>query len=305
MLAPRREFWELLAHQVKHLLDDMHERRLAAAHEPRMAHRATQDPAEHIAAPLIAREYSVGEQEAHGACVVREHTVARRVAVGVDVRLADDQRHHVQQRPEQIGVVVVRHALHHRRDPLESRTGVDRGLGERLEHAVRLPVELHEHEVPDLKEAPRFGALHERLLRELRAHAIGPLAGRSRRELEVLRNVRQVDVDLRAGAAGAGIGHLPEVVLLAEPVDATRGDPSDFAPERARLVVVLVNGDADMLDRDLQLLGDELPGKADRVALEVVAEREVAEHLEKGVVPCSVPHLFEVVVLAAGADALL
>src|SRR5881296_1617196 len=43
----------------------------------------------------------------------------------------------------------------------------------------------------------------------------------------------------------------------------------------------------------------------DRFPLEVVAEREVAEHLEERVVPGGVPHLLEVVVLAAGAYAFL
>src|ERR1051326_3278790 len=56
---------------------------------------------------------------------------------------------------------------------------------------------------------------------------------------------------------------------------------------------------------DRELLRDELPRERDRLALEVVAEGEVAEHLEEGVVPRGVPHLFEVVVLAAGAHALL
>ena len=60
-----------------------------------------------------------------------------------------------------------------------------------------------------------------------------------------------------------------------------------------------------MLLGDLQLAGDELPREADRVALEVVAEREVAEHLEERVVPRGVPDLLEIVVLAAGAHALL
>ena len=40
----------------------------------------------------------------------------------------------------------------------------------------------------------------------------------------------------------------------------------------------------------------------DRVALEVVAEAEVAEHLEERVVPGRVTHVLRVVVLAAGAD---
>ena len=43
----------------------------------------------------------------------------------------------------------------------------------------------------------------------------------------------------------------------------------------------------------------------DRVALEVVAEAEVAEHLEERVVARGVAHVLEVVVLAAGAHAAL
>ena len=43
----------------------------------------------------------------------------------------------------------------------------------------------------------------------------------------------------------------------------------------------------------------------DRVALEVVAEGEVAQHLEEGVMAAREADIFKVVVLAAGADALL
>ena len=59
--------------------------------------------------------------------------------------------------------------------------------------------------------------------------------------------------------------------------------------------------------RDAEVLGrsDELPGELDGVALEVVAEREIAEHLEEGVVTAGQPDLFEVVVLPASAHALL
>ena len=52
-------------------------------------------------------------------------------------------------------------------------------------------------------------------------------------------------------------------------------------------------------------LRQELPGEGDRVLLEVVAEREVAEHLEERVVARGDAHVLEVVVLAAGAHALL
>jgi hypothetical protein len=119
------------------------------------------------------------------------------------------------------------------------------------------------------------------------------------------RERREVDVDLGARAARARVGHLPEVVAAPEPVDPRVGQPGDLAPQGARLVVLVEDAHAQVLARHAQLAGDELPGEADRVALEIVAEREVAEHLEEGVVPGGVPHLLEVVVLAAGAHALL
>ena len=52
-------------------------------------------------------------------------------------------------------------------------------------------------------------------------------------------------------------------------------------------------------------LGDELPGVVDGLVLEVVAEREVAHHLEEGAVAVGAPDVVEVGVLAAGAQARL
>ena len=47
------------------------------------------------------------------------------------------------------------------------------------------------------------------------------------------------------------------------------------------------------------------PGEVDRPFLEIVAEREIAEHLEEGEVARGVADIVEVVMLAAGADAFL
>ena len=52
-------------------------------------------------------------------------------------------------------------------------------------------------------------------------------------------------------------------------------------------------------------LRQQLPRPADRFLLEVIAERPVAEHLEEGVVIGVLADVVEIVVLAAGADALL
>jgi len=65
------------------------------------------------------------------------------------------------------------------------------------------------------------------------------------------------------------------------------------------------DGDVEAVLREGEFLGDEGQGEVDGVGFEVVAEGEVAEHLEEGVMAASVADVFEVVVLAAGADAFL
>ena len=66
-----------------------------------------------------------------------------------------------------------------------------------------------------------------------------------------------------------------------------------------------MHSDPEFLRRQLQLPGEELPGKLDRLALEVIAEAEVAQHLKEGVMASGVAHVFQIIVLAAGAHAAL
>ncbi len=78
---------------------------------------------------------------------------------------------------------------------------------------------------------------------------------------------------------------------------SSRGSPSSWlAFEDGRVQAGLVEAPD---------FGEQLPGPGDRFLLEVVAERPVAEHLEEGVVVGVLADVVEIVVLAAGADALL
>ena len=58
-------------------------------------------------------------------------------------------------------------------------------------------------------------------------------------------------------------------------------------------------------DSEPLLVRHQLPCKPDRIALEVVAKRKVAQHLEERMMPSREAHVFEVIVLPARAHALL
>ncbi len=199
---------------------------------------------------------------------------------------------------EQVGVVVGALALGHRGHALQPGAGVDGGLGQRGELPVGAPLELHEDQVPDLQPAVAVAG-------HALARPAGPLLGAGDVvPLEV--------VDLGAGAAGAGVAHGPEVVLGAELVDPVGRDALRLpevegllVPGQAPLAVEDGGRQPRGVEAEPPVAGDELPAPGDGVLLEVVAEGEVAQHLEEGVVPRGEAHVLEVVVLAAGAHALL
>ena len=175
--------------------------------------------------------------------------------------------------------------LQDRGDALEPHAGVDRGPRQVDPLVGRDLLELHEHQVPDFDEAVAV------LIRAARRAA---------------RHVRPVIVkDLRAGAAGAGLAHGPEIVRGRDADDALFGQACDLAPERVRLVVLGEDRDREPLFRQAVVLRDQPPGELDGALLEVVAEREVAQHLEEGVVARGVADVIEVVVLAARPHAFL
>ena len=107
-----------------------------------------------------------------------------------------------------------------------------------------------------------------------------------------------IDVDFGAWTAGAGAAGRPEVVLHAELLDVLGGN-AFIDPQRARFVVVLEDGDPeDVLVEAVATLflrsGQQMPGVVDSLLLEVVAEGEVAHHLEEGAMAGGLAHLVDV-----------
>src|SRR5690349_15789941 len=162
-----------------------------------------------------------------------------------------------------------------------------------MQRPAVVAIELHEDEIPDLDVAIAVGFR------------------RSGRTAFDARPV--IPENFRARAAGAGISHLPEVValilrpadLVADARDPLPGDFDVLGPNVEGLVVGLIDRDPHALAIEPVLFGEQLPCKADSVALEVIAEAEIAQHLEEGVMARGVSDVLEIVVLAARAHAAL
>jgi len=257
--------------------------RLLRAQEVRMAHGAAHDAAQNIAAPLVRRQHAIGEQEAGRTQVIGNDAVARlRVALGGHARQPDTRG---DERLEQVDVVVVVHALHDRGDAFEAHAGVDGGARQIADDLAGSLLELHEHEVPDLDEP------------------VAVLFRRSRRPAPDM--VAVIVEHFRARAARAIVAHRPEVVLGRDADDPAVGQARDLLPQIEGLVVGVIDGDQQLFDRKRPLLRQQGPGMRDRLLLEIIAEREISEHFEEGMVTRGVTHVVEIVVLAAGAHALL
>ena len=264
----------------QHRVQPVHQR-LLGAQDVGVAHGAAHDAAEHVAAALVRGRDAVGDQEAGrpqvvGDDLVREAVLAFRRAAG-ELDAGSDQR------LKEIDVVVGVDALKDCGGALEPHASVDLRPRQVLLGAVGEALPLHEDEVPDLDEAV--------------AILVGA-AGRAAGHVGAM-----VVEDLAVGADRAGVAHRPEVLLQAH--DAALGDAGDLLPEVGGILVLRMDGNDQPVLGKGQVLADELPGELDRAGLEVVAEREVPHHLEEGVVACGVADVVEVVVLAAGAHALL
>ncbi len=89
-----------------------------------------------------------------------------------------------------------------------------------------------------------------------------------------------VKVDLGARTAGTGGASGPEVIVLAQAGDVVLSN-AQRTPHVVGLVVLGKDGEVQAVERQLELLGDELKGPGASLLLGDAAEEEVAEHLER------------------------
>ena len=234
--------------------------------------------------------HPVAGQEGHRPRMICEYPEGYALGFCGSVGLFHNLGNPVEEGAKEIGVIVGVNPLHDRSQPLQTQPGVDARRRQGRSLSAGVAVELHEDQIPELQKlSARAGGLE--LQGVGRAGAVGGGA--------------QIVVQLGAGTAGASVGHLPEVVAVAQGVNPLRRDPGDLDPEPRRLRVGVMHGDKEAVRIESHVGGQESPGVLHGLALEVVAEGEVAEHLEEGVVAGRTPHLLEVVVLAPGAHTFL
>ena len=243
-----------------------------------------QQPPKHVAAALVARRDAVTDDDRGGAAVVGDDAVADVVGMvtpGVPAR--GEAGHRVDDGAQQIGFIDVVDTLQQAGDPFDAHPGVDvlpRQRAEDLEvvfGGTFAALVLHEHEIPDLDVAAFIGD------RTARDAVLGTA----------------VVVDLRARPARTGDAHRPVVVCLPPTLDALRRQPGDLLPQRRGLVVVVEHRGPQPVGVEAvatrgHRIGEQSPGQLDGAALEIIPEREIARHLEEGVVAGCVADLVDV-----------
>ena len=259
-----------------------------------VADGAAEDAANHVAGLHVGRQLAVGNGEGDGADVVCNYAHGHLDVAAFLVFVAAEGFHLADEAGENVCLVVALLVLQDHAQALEAHAGVDVLGGQRLQVAVGLALVLHEHQVPD------FDDIVIVRVHQLAAGNFGNLLVRTK-----------VDVDFRAGAAGAGIAHFPEVVVLVAGEHMVLRQVLEPGLEglgvqfRSVFFGALENGGVQFGLVNLVHLREQLPGPIDGLFLEVVAKTPVAQHLEHGVVPAVVAHGFQVVVLAAHTEALL
>ena len=274
--AVLRELGPRTAQLIHHRHRQIREHRLGDAEQPRMPHRPTDQPTQDEAAAVVRREDTVGQQERSGTHVVGDDPT-RASQAGLAYVLAGELRQQVEGGCGDVGLVDVVDLLQDHGHPVESQAGVDAGTRQRADDRDVLVVAALPPNVPHEDEAPQF---------EVTVGVDG------RPTLGPIRRTPVVE-DLRARPARTGTTGGPEVVLGAEPLDPVRRDP-DLLPQHGRLLVVEVDGRPQPARIQAESVREELERPRDQLVLAVVAEGEVAEHLERRQVPVGTADVVDV-----------
>ena len=272
-----------LAHLSVDLIDKLGQEGALDAQQATVEHGTTEQAAKDVLATLVTGKDAVRDHKVDGTGMVgddAQRAAGTGVIVGV-IGLAADLLAQLDEMLHQIAVVIGGLVLHDSGHALQAHARIEVAVRQLRHGAVLLAVVLGKHEVPELKEAVAVAA----------GLAVGAAAA------DLLAHVK---VDLGARTAGAGGAGGPEVVVLAQAGDVVLGN-AQRTPHVVGLVVLGKDGKVQAIERQLELLGDELEGPSASLLLGDAAKGEVTEHLEERQVTAVLADAVDVV----GADTLL
>ncbi len=112
-------------------------------------------------------------------------------------------------------------------------------------------------------------------------------------------------MNFRTRPTRAGISHGPKVVLLSPSHNVPWRQICDFFPDLVGLVIVFKNRHPEIGRRQADFPGQKVPGQSNRLILGIIAERKVAEHFKKGVMPGGITNVIQIVMLTSSPNAAL
>ncbi len=248
-----------------------------------VAHCTAHDTAQNVTATGIGRQNTISNQEAGRTQMVGNHTVRHimrtiRIGIGGIGRCFDQGAH-------QIDVIVVVLALKDSGNSFQTHAGINRRLGQINAIAICHLFILHEDEVPDFNET------------------VAVFVGTARRATpDVIAMVKE---DFRTRTTRTGIAHRPEVIGGRNTDDAVIRQTANLFPKTMGFVIGVINRDQKLVFGKTIFLGDQVPGEFNRVFLEIIAKREVAEHFKEGVMAGGMTDIFKIVMFATGTHAFL
>ena len=111
--------------------------------------------------------------------------------------------------------------------------------------------------------------------------------------------------NFRTRSAGTRVPHHPEIVLGTNSNDSLGGHTDLFYPDFFGLIIFFKDCDPELVLGQSEYFCQKSPGIVDGIGFEIIAKAEIAQHLEKRVMPRGVANVVEVIVFATGPYATL
>ena len=281
-----------LVHKRRHKFVD--ERFLLTEERVAVAHGTAQDATNHIARLGVRWQLTVSNGKRDGTQVVHHHTHGNVRLLILTIPASRHVAQHLNERLEHVSVIVGSLTLQRAHQTFKAHARVNHLGRQSFKRTICLAVVLHEHEIPNLNH-----------LRVVFVHQL------TTGHLCLLLFRTRIHMNLRAGATRSCVTHLPEVVMPAAIDDVVFRQ--ELFPNASRLIITgkpllgaaLEDSGIEVLRVNLQHIHNVLPSPRNRLLLEVVTKRPVAQHLKHRVVIGVVSHLLQVIMLAAHTQTLL